>query len=168
MKLRRLEVKDAGLMFEWMHDLSVTKDLSAGFANKTFDDCVQFIENSHKHTDNIHLAIVDDHDEYMGTVSLKHIDMNKRTAEFAIVVCKKAMGKGYASYGMKEMLKLGFEKVGVKNIYWCVSKNNLRAIGFYNKYQYNRAENVPSYIKNNYSTVANENMYWYKATDICA
>ena len=37
-----------------------------------------YILNSNNKSDNIHLAIVSDEDEYMGTVSLKSIDKNKR------------------------------------------------------------------------------------------
>lgn len=37
---------------------------------------------------NLHLAIVDENDEYMGTVSLKNIEEDK--AEFAITVRKNA------------------------------------------------------------------------------
>ena len=60
------------------------------------------------------MAIVNDKDEYMGTVSLKRItDSN---AEFAIVVRKCAMGKGYSKYGMKKIMKYGFDKIGLEFI----------------------------------------------------
>lgn len=93
MRLRDLEQRDATRMLAWMHDQSVVEKLQTNFAVKTLDDCREFIKNS-KSDNNIHLAIVDDNDLYMGTVSLKHITDKK--AEFAITVCKAAMGKGYS------------------------------------------------------------------------
>ena len=35
MKLRKLELKDAPLMLEWMHDETVVEDLHTDFASKT-------------------------------------------------------------------------------------------------------------------------------------
>ena len=78
MRLRNLELKDAPLMLEWMHDKSVVGKLKGNFQEKTLTDAEYFILNSNNKSDNIHLAIVSDEDEYMGTVSLKSIDKNKR------------------------------------------------------------------------------------------
>ena len=44
---------------------------------------------------NIHMAITDDNDEYMGTVSLKNINYIDSFAEFAITVRRTAMGKKF-------------------------------------------------------------------------
>ena len=38
MHLRRLELKDAPLMLEWMHDTSVVGLLRTNFASKTIED----------------------------------------------------------------------------------------------------------------------------------
>ena len=73
MKIRNLSLKDAPLMLEWMHDPDVVKDLQANFAAKTLEDCRAFIESAQDTSANLHMAITDDNDEYMGTVSLKHI-----------------------------------------------------------------------------------------------
>ena len=117
-------------MYEWMHDWFVVEKMQTDFMSKTKEDCCYFINNSQSN-DYIHLAIVDDEDVYMGTVSLKH--MTKRNAEFAITVCREVMGKGYAIAAMKEIIKLGFEKYGLSDIYWCVASDNTRALRFYNK-----------------------------------
>ena len=74
MRLRKLEKKDALYMLEWMHDENVVQWMQTDFASKTLEDCERFIESSAQDASNLNLAIVDDHDEYMGTVSLKHID----------------------------------------------------------------------------------------------
>ena len=83
MKLRKLKLKDAPLMLEWMHDETVVENLHADFSSKTIDDCIKFIENSYDFSVNAHYAIASDEDVYMGTVSLKHINRDTNSAEFA-------------------------------------------------------------------------------------
>ena len=136
MKLRDLEYKDAPFMLEWMHDKSVTCKLQTNFAEKTLEDCKAFIESANNKINNLHMAIVDVMDKYMGTVSLKNI--TKVCAEFAITIRKEAMGKGYSQYGMKEIIRIGFDDMELENIYWCVAPDNNRAIHFYDKNGYHK------------------------------
>lgn len=138
MKLRKLQSKDAELMLEWMHDESVTEYMQTNFASKSIEDCRRFVEAAQNASKNMHLAIVDDNDDYMGTVSLKNI--TEEDAEFAITIRKTAMGKGYSKYGMQEIIRVGFEELNLKIIYWCVSPENKRAVHFYDKNGYRRVE----------------------------
>lgn len=162
MNLRRLKKEDASLMLEWMHDKSVVSELAGNFEVKTIEDCQNFISDSLISKENYHLAIVDDNDEYMGTVSLKNISKEYNIAEFAITIRKTAMGKGYSKYGMCEILRIGKEELKLDNIYWCVTKTNARAVRFYDKNNYTRAENVPEYILKYYSEKQLESFLWYK------
>lgn len=84
-----------------------------------------------------------------------------RTAEFAITIRKCAMGKGYSAYGMAEILKKGIRELDLKNIYWCVSRVNERAVKFYDKNQYKRTECIPENIKSCYSEEQNKTFIWY-------
>lgn len=138
MRLRTLEQRDAPLMLEWMHDRDVVEYLSAAFASKTEEDCARFIAASRDDPDNRNLAIADETDTYMGTVSLKHIDRQRKDAEFAISIRRCAMGKGLSKYAMAEILRVGFEELGLKRIYWCVCPENRRAVRFYDKCGYSR------------------------------
>ena len=138
MKLRKLELKDAPLMLEWMHDKSVVEDLRTNFLTKTIEDCENFIKSSWNDNDNWNVAIVNDEDIYMGTVSLKNI--KETSAEFGITVRSCAMGKGYAIWAMAEALRIGFEERGVQKIYWCVSPDNKRAVRFYDKNEFARID----------------------------
>ena len=70
-------------MLEWMHDENVVEKLRGNFKEKTLEDAEKFILASMNKKENIHLAIVSDEDEYMGTVSLKSIDRSNNSAEFA-------------------------------------------------------------------------------------
>lgn len=161
MKLRELQIKDAELMLEWMHDESVVHHLSANFAEKTVDDCKKFILSSQNCDTDMNLAIVDDSDEYMGTVSLKHINKENKTAEFAVTIRKCAMGKGYSAYGMAEILKKGIGEIGLEKIYWCVSRLNERAVRFYDKNNYKRTEDIPESVRNCYTKEQNDLFIWY-------
>lgn len=159
MQLRKLELRDAPLMLEWMHDESVVCHLGANFAAKTIDDCRRFIEGSHTDEENLHLAVVNEEDEYMGTVSLKHLDRVNRWAEFAITVRTAAMGKGYSRYGMEKILEQGLKEQGLDAIYWCVSPENARAVRFYDKCGYRRIPCVPEQLAKHYP--AEMALYWY-------
>lgn len=132
MRLRKLKICDAEYMLEWMHDESVVQDMQADFQSKTIEDCRRFIEQSYTEK-NIHMAVVDENDEYMGTVSLKNIDRELSCAEFAITIRKCAMGKDYSQFAVFEILKIGFEEINLQYIYWYVSNHNLRAVKFYEK-----------------------------------
>ena len=161
MKLRKLELSDAPLMLEWMHDKSVVEDLRTNFLSKTLEDCENFIKNSWNDENNINVAIVDEDNVYMGTVSLKNIKDN--TAEFGITVRKAAMGKGYAIEGMKEMLRIAFEEMGIHSVYWCVSPDNHRAVRFYDKNEFKRVKaSKLSTIDENYTTEQIRYYIWYQ------
>ncbi len=134
--LRPLALKDAPLMLEWMHSQDIVKHLQADFREKTLADCEAFILSSHTDKNNLHLAIVTETDEYMGTISLKNMVAN--TAEFAICMRQSAMGTGLASAAMDRILTKGFDEVGLESIYWYVSTENKRAIRFYDKNGYKR------------------------------
>ena len=159
MNLRELEIKDAPYMLEWMHDDSVVKNLRGKFGSKTIEDAKKFIIDSQSLKHDVHLAIVSDEDEYMGTVSLKNIDNNNKSAEFAITVRSSAMGKGYSWYGMDEIIKRAFRDYGLENVYWCVDKNNTRAVRFYDKHNFHEALDIPIEVLNRYKEM--NNLKWY-------
>ena len=159
MDLRSLKEKDSAPMLEWMHDEEVVEHLHANFKDKTKEDALDFILNSKKDTDiflkqadksapdfsglkNLNFAIADEDDEYLGTVSLKNINLKRKDAEFAISIRKCAMGKGISKEAMKKIIKLGFEKLNLKCIYWYVDFSNKRAIRFYDKNCYNRDDEI--------------------------
>lgn len=165
MKLRKLEIKDAPLMLEWMHDEDVVHYLHADFQSKTLEDAESFIRNSWNDTDNLNLAVVSDSDEYFGTVSLKNIDYVNSNAEFAITVRKEAMGHGYSWYGMESIISRAFDELKLKSVYWCVSKVNDRAIHFYNKHKFRLVTDIAEDIKNKYDNADMLNWYCVFASD---
>ena len=156
MYLRELKIEDAPLMLAWMHDESVVGKLRGAFASKTIEDCKAFIVSSISET-NLHLAIASDTDEYMGTVSLKNIEDG--SAEFAITVRKEAMGKGYSWFGMEEIIDKAFNELNLESVYWCVSRENERAIRFYDKHRFHEIVDIPEKVLERYKGI--ENLKWY-------
>ena len=159
MYLRKLELRDAPLMLSWMHDESVVGNLHTNFASKTISDCETFIRNAQNITEDAHFAIASDEDEYMGTVSLKHIDKVNRMAEFEITVRKESMGRGYSWFGMESIIERAFTEFELESVYWCVSRNNHRAVRFYDKHNFHEALDIPNDILGRYDGV--KNLKWY-------
>ena len=141
MQLRPLAEKDAPLMLEWMHDESVVHHLSTNFQAKTLADCQRFIANA------------------------ANDPAENKTAEFAVTIRACAMGKGYSQFGMAEILKRGVTQYGLETIYWCVSRQNLRAVRFYDKCGYMRTEQVPDTIRNAYTPEQLTDFIWYVYPD---
>lgn len=162
MKLRNLKITDAPFMLEWMHDDEVVHYMQSNFQTKTLLDCESFIKMSQGDEENLHLALVDENDEYMGTVSLKKINRENRTAEFAITIRKCAMGRGYSSQAMKMIIEKAFEEFDLKSVYWCVSPENKRAVRFYDKNGY--IQKTPSYIEkiDGYTEQQIKKYIWYQ------
>lgn len=162
MKLRKLQKKDAPLMHEWMQDESVVGNLRQNFASKTLKDCEEFIRFSNENTDSLHLAVATDSDEYMGTVSLKNINREEKYAEFAITVRSAAMGKGYSSFAMNEIFRIGFEELKLNKIFWDVSVENKRAVRFYEKMggKSVEADKVPHALREGYENMSDK-IIWY-------
>ena len=168
MYIRKLEIKDAPLMLEWMQDESVVQFLNKDFSSMTICDCEKFIRESHGDFRNLHFAIVDDSDTYMGTVSLKNIcldnDKSGGNAEFAIVLRQNAMGKNFSSKAMNEIITYGFSEMNLNEIYWFVSIKNLRALRFYDKNGYKRLS-LSEVAKNQWSfyftDMLFQNYVWY-------
>lgn len=159
MNLRKINTEDTPFMLEWMHDDSVVHDLKTDFATKTLEDCKAFIKMAQDTKENLHLAIVDDNDTYMGTVSLKHI--TKTSAEFGITVRKCAMSKGFSKFAMQHIIEKGFKQLGLQKIYWCVAPENQRAVKFYDKNKFDRCL-APVEAQNSYTTEEIAHYLWYE------
>lgn len=164
-QIRKLEMQDAKFMLEWMHDSDVVQYMDCDFKKKSLGDCKEFILSCQNEEKNLHRAIVNDENIYMGTVSLKNIDYAEKRAEFAITIRKAAMGCGYSIYGMQEILKIAFENLKLEYVYWYVNKNNIRAIKFYEKMNYTQIINDDVVkLKLTDNTELMDKAYWYMVT----
>jgi len=129
--LRQLEEKDAPLIFEWVKDPDINQHFRFDSDAMTIDSVLGFIHKSQDISENAHFAIVDDTDEYMGTVSLKNIDKLTKTAEYAIAIRKKAQRKGYGRKSSLMLLDYAFNTIDLNRVYLNVMSNNVDAINLY-------------------------------------
>ena len=130
--LRRLEEKDAPFMLGWMHDEEITAGFQRPFAQATMETVLAFIHNSFDE-ENQNFAFVNSQDEYLGTISLKHISHVNDKAEYAVVARKCAQGTGAAKQATEELLQYAFEELGLHKVYLSVLAENIRAQKFYEK-----------------------------------
>lgn len=130
-KLRKLQEKDIDGMLEWMHDPEINCFFRFDAENMDYQKAYEFVTSDSE--GNQHFAIVDEQDEYIGTISLKEIDFRHRKAEYAISLRKKWHGSGAAIEASEILIKYAFEKLGLHRIYLNVLSDNIRAIRFYEK-----------------------------------
>lgn len=130
--LRRLEEKDAPFMLEWMYDEDIIAGFQHPFMQTTMEEAIIFIENSFDE-ENQNFAFVNEQDEYLGTISLKHISHKNDKAEYAIVARKCAQGTGAAMRATEELLRYASEELGLHKVYLSVLEENIRAQKFYEK-----------------------------------
>jgi len=133
MILRKLQPNDAAGILSWMKDPSVNCFFRFSADDVTSRTVEKFISESQDTTHNMHLAIVDESDTYMGTISLKNIDTSARNAEYAISTCTQAHGTGIACEATREILRIAFEDLHLHRVYLNVLDENGRANHFYVK-----------------------------------
>ncbi len=139
-------------MLEWMSDKDLTSGFRSDFSSKTIRDAEDFIKAARNSREDRHYAIANDEDEYMGTISLRNIDMEEGAAEFVVVVRRQALGKGYALHGMIEALDTAFNAMGLNSVYWRVKADNARAIRFFVKHGFKTLDqDVPPNILSRHS-----------------
>jgi diamine N-acetyltransferase len=130
--LRRLRDSDAEPMLEWMHDDRVNRYFPRDFAGMTKAQAAEFIAGSFTEEDRS-FAIANADDEYLGTVSLKHISRRDRHAELAIATCHAAWGTGVAEAAVRDILRYAFYELNLGRVYLNVLDDNRRANRFYEK-----------------------------------
>ncbi len=137
-KLRELKEKDAPLMLEWMCDPDIQKGLKKNLLNSKLEDALKFIIQSPIPKNiitgsNIHYAIADYNDEYLGTISLKNVDIDNKSAEYAIIVRKELHGTGVSYEATDLLLDKAFTEFGFHRVYLSVYSNNEAAIKLYER-----------------------------------
>ncbi len=158
MRLRRLKKKDIPYMLEWMHDSEINQYFRFDAAGMTEEKAKEFVSKSFDDK-NKHYAIVDEKDEYLGTVSLKNINSVNRDAEYAVSVRKQYHGSGVAVAATNAVLKIAFEELDLCKVYLNVLSQNIRAIRFYEKlgFKYVKEEKNSVLIGNQF-----HDLMWYE------
>lgn len=129
--LRSLQEKDASYMLEWMTDPSITRFFRFNASDMNLEKCLTFIRGAGESQDCRHYAIVNEADEYLGTISLKEI--HDGSAEYAISTRSCAHGTGAAMKATRQLLDIAFDELGLQRVYLNVLAENGRANAFYQK-----------------------------------
>ena len=136
MYLRNLLEKDAAGMMEWMHDPDMQKCFRIPIQDRDLEDVIGFIRNAKIQMNakkDFHYAVADEKDEYLGTVSLKNINLSDRNGEYAISLRQKAQGRGIAAWATREVLRIAFAELELERVYLNGLSDNERAVRFYEK-----------------------------------
>ena len=135
-RLRELKEQDVEGMLEWMHDEEIQKGFRKPMLTYTKKMAMEFIKKSKyeiKEGESIHFAITNSKDEYLGTISLKNLDLVSYSAEYAVVIRKGVQGKGYAKEATLKLLEKGFIDYGLERIYLNVLSENEKANELYKR-----------------------------------
>jgi len=156
MEIRKLKEKDAERMLLWMY-YDETKDIfEKDFSKYDLEDVLNFINS--KDDKSYHYACADDDDNYLGTISLKNVDLNNSNAELAISFIKEAQGTGAATFAIKKVLNIAFNNLLLNKVYLNVLETNARAKAFYKKVGFTKEGCFKNHIKKNGRYV---DLEWY-------
>lgn len=136
MKLRQLCMEDAEGMLEWMHDPDINSCFRFDASSYDLEKVQSFIKKaseSYQQGLEYHFAVTEAGQEYLGTISLKAVDLVNRNAEYAICLRKSAMGKGLAYEATMKLLEFAFDKLDLNKVYLNVLSNNRNAIRLYER-----------------------------------
>ncbi len=133
MHLRKLLPQDRERMLAWMKNPKMFRFFRFDPDTVTAESVDTFICAAADTDIHMHLACVDEADQYLGTVSLKNINRDNQTAEYAISFCLEAQGTGAARYATQEILRIAFDEVRLNKVYLNVFSDNLHARHFYEK-----------------------------------
>jgi len=134
--LRLLKEKDVDGMLEWMCDDSINCFFQFDSSMLTEQSAREFVKCSielAREKKSFHYAIVDENDEYLGTISIKNINWQSKAGEYAIGLRKKAAGKGIAYKATCEILEYAFVNLGLNRVFLNVLADNSKAIRLYEK-----------------------------------
>jgi diamine N-acetyltransferase len=156
--LRKLELKDANGMLEWMHDEELMKNFRFNGSQMTREKVESFINHAQNDNQNKNYAVVAEGDEYLGTISLKNLDFKNKNGEYAISMRKKAIGTGAAMDATKQLLDMALRELGLVKVYLNVLADNNRAIRFYEKIGFIKEGEFKRHV---YSNGKHQDLCWY-------
>lgn len=133
MRLRKLEKKDVPFILEWMKDPEVNCFFRFDPEKITENTVSEFVILAQDFSQSRHYACVNAEDEYLGTISLKHLNVQDKNSEYAISFRRSAQGSGAAGFATQEILRIAFKEMQLERVYLNVLEQNTRARNFYKK-----------------------------------
>lgn len=133
---RDLESGDVKYFFEWLKDESVTKYSLSKFQNMKSDSQIsEWFDEVLSENSSYKKAIVDsDKNNLIGYAGISGISNINKSGEYFIFIGDESYhGKGVGTFVTKEIVKIGFEDLGLNRIMLTVSDINVGALRAYTK-----------------------------------
>jgi ribosomal-protein-alanine N-acetyltransferase len=109
---------------DWMNDYEVTRYTEQRFLKTTRSHIISYLEKIAQSSNDLMYGIYEN-SEHIGTIKLGNINSRHLTADLSYLIgSKKHWGKGIASLAISEMVKIGFNSLGLEKISAGVYKNN--------------------------------------------
>lgn len=133
-KLREIERADLHLLNKWRNNYDLVSNLGAGFRYLSQEiDERWFNDYLSQRDKNVRLAI-EFEGQYVGNINLTQINYVNRSAEFSIMIGETSMrGKGIGMSASQQVLKHGFNDLGLHRIWLTCTENNEIAFHLYKK-----------------------------------
>lgn len=138
LETERLILKPLGIKFlsknyhTWMQDDSVTKYMTSGGTDYTYEKLKKYLEDVEKKNIYFWAVIIKEVDKHIGNIKIDPIDKNYKTGEYGIMIGDKLeLGKGYAYEASQKIINYCFDKLALNQITLGVKKSNIRAIKLY-------------------------------------
>lgn len=157
MHIRSVEERDLPIIEVVVKEKNEVSYYLQGLFNKNIEELIEYIMHSKQDDLNHCFVVASDIDECMGTVFIKNID--DKAAELYISVRDEAKGRGYAWFGMTEVLRMAFYDMNFESVYWAVHTSDKRAIRFFNKHNFHEVKDVPTVRANDY--YPEKELKWY-------
>ncbi len=122
-ELRRLKLSDAEALREVAKDKEVTEKLEGFPYPYKLSDAKSYIEESENNPNKYEFAILSG-GKLVGAIVLENPDESKKSYEVGYFVSKDNWGKGIATEALKEIVKLGFNKLKIERIWGGVDNDN--------------------------------------------
>jgi diamine N-acetyltransferase len=132
-KLREIYLEDSEYILDMINDKEISKNFVFTRYPYSKENIINFIKNSWNNKEDIHYAISNEDNDYIGTISLKNINYIDRNAEYAIILRKEYWGTNISKLATLRILEYGFKTINLNKIYLNVLSTNIRAIKFYEK-----------------------------------
>ncbi len=134
--LRALERSEVELVASWDADPETWRQLSdRPYAPRTTAEVLkEYDEGTALRTDDRHVWFVVDVDgSPVGTLLLWGVDLHNRRAHLGVVIAPGERGKGYATDGMRVLLRYAFRDRGLHRVQLEVLADNAPAIAAYRR-----------------------------------
>lgn len=131
-KIRPLEIDDAYTSVHWRNDPEVFKYTGNTYSHIiTIESELEWIKKVIVNPKDYRCAIIAD-EEYVGNIYLTDIEEGKATYHI-FIGNKDYWGKGIAMEASKQIIRYGFQHLGLKEIHLKVKIENERAYSLYKK-----------------------------------